>query len=119
MEVLLFALFFISALIFFIAGKDDFGRTERSIIKEEKNIEGRDKVAEVVQKEDKVEVVQKEDKVAEVVQKEDKVAEVVQKENKVAEVVQKEDKVAEVVQKENKVAEEGKIEPQDELKKES
>jgi len=28
MEVLLFALFFISALIFFIAGKDDFGRTE-------------------------------------------------------------------------------------------
>ena len=90
MEVLLFALFFISALIFFIAGKDDFGRTERSIIKEEKNIEGRDKVAEVVQKEDKV-----------------------------AEVVQKEDKVAEVVQKENKVAEEGKIEPQDELKKES
>jgi len=28
MEVLLFALFFISALIFFISGKDDFGRTE-------------------------------------------------------------------------------------------
>ena len=90
MEVLLFALFFISALIFFIAGKDDFGRTERSIIKEEKNIEGRDKVAEVVQKEDKV-----------------------------AEVVQKEDKVAKEVQKDDKVAEEGKIEPQDELKKES
>ena len=44
MEVLLFALFFISALIFFIAGKDDFGRTENKIIikekiKEEKNIE--------------------------------------------------------------------------------
>ena len=39
MEVLLFALFFISALIFFIAGKDDFGRTEsKLIIKEEKNI---------------------------------------------------------------------------------
>ena len=32
MEVLLFALFFISALIFFIAGKDDFGRTENKLI---------------------------------------------------------------------------------------
>ena len=43
MEVLLFALFFISALIFFIAGKDDFGRTETKLIikekvKEEENI---------------------------------------------------------------------------------
>ena len=32
MEVLLFARFFISALIFFIAGKDDFGRTENKLI---------------------------------------------------------------------------------------
>ena len=32
MEVLLFALFFISAIIFFIAGKDDFGRTENKLI---------------------------------------------------------------------------------------
>ena len=32
MEVLLFALFFISALIFFIAGKDDFGRNENKLI---------------------------------------------------------------------------------------
>ena len=32
MEVLLFALFFISALIFFIAGKADFGRTENKLI---------------------------------------------------------------------------------------
>jgi len=32
MEVLLFALFFISALVFFIAGKDDFGRTESRLI---------------------------------------------------------------------------------------
>ena len=32
MEVLLFALFFISAVIFFIAGKDDFGRTENKLI---------------------------------------------------------------------------------------
>ena len=44
MEVLLFALFFISALIFFIAGKDDFGRTENQLlikgkVKEEENIE--------------------------------------------------------------------------------
>ena len=31
MEVLLFALFFIFALIFFIAGKDDFGRKEQKI----------------------------------------------------------------------------------------
>ena len=45
MEVLLFALFFISALIFFIAGKDDFGRTEsKLIIKEEKNIKEENKV---------------------------------------------------------------------------
>ena len=36
MEVLLFALFFISALIFFIAGKDDFGRTEYKLIIKEK-----------------------------------------------------------------------------------
>ena len=55
MEVLLFALFFISALIFFIAGKDDFGRTEsKLIIKEEKNIKKKDKVAEEIKKEDKV-----------------------------------------------------------------
>ena len=36
MEVLLFALFFISALIFFIAGKDDFGRTENNLLIKEK-----------------------------------------------------------------------------------
>ena len=49
MEVLLFALFFISALFFFIAGKDDFGRTEsKLIIKEE------EKVTEEVKEEEKV-----------------------------------------------------------------
>ena len=32
MEVLLFALFFIVSLIFFIAGKDDFGRKEKKLI---------------------------------------------------------------------------------------
>ena len=36
MEVLLFTLFFISALIFFISGKDDFGRTKNKLIIEEK-----------------------------------------------------------------------------------
>ena len=55
MEVLLFALFFISAVIFFIAGKDDFGRTEsKLIIKEEKNIKEEDKVIAKEEKEDKV-----------------------------------------------------------------
>ena len=63
MEVLLFALFFISVLIFFIAGKDDFGRTEsKLIIKEEENI---NKVVEEGKKEDMVaEEVKKEDMVA-------------------------------------------------------
>ena len=55
MEVLLFALFFISALVFFIAGKDEFGRTEsKLIIKEEENIKKKDKVAEEIKKEDKL-----------------------------------------------------------------
>ena len=55
MEVLLFALFFISALVFFIAGKDDFGRTEsKLIINEEENIKAKDKVSEEIKKEDKV-----------------------------------------------------------------
>ena len=44
MEVLLFALFFISILIFFIAGKDDFGRTESKItIKEEETAKNDEK----------------------------------------------------------------------------
>ena len=32
MEILLFALFFIVSLIFFISGKDDFGRKEKKLI---------------------------------------------------------------------------------------
>ena len=45
MEVLLFALFFISALIFFILGKDDFGRTENKlIIKEKEKIKKEEKI---------------------------------------------------------------------------
>ena len=57
MEVLLFALFFISALVFFIAGKDDFGRTEsKLIIKEEKNIKEENKVIVEGNKENEVAV---------------------------------------------------------------
>ena len=36
MEVLLFALFFIASLIFFISGKDDFGRKEKELIIKDK-----------------------------------------------------------------------------------
>ena len=44
-----FALFFISALIFFIAGKDDFGRTENKLIikdieKEKEKVEEEEKI---------------------------------------------------------------------------
>ena len=49
MEVLLFALFFISALIFFISGKDDFGRTKNKLIT--KDIE---KEKEKVKEEEKI-----------------------------------------------------------------
>ena len=101
MEVLLFALFFISALIFFSAGKDDFGRTEsKLIIKKEKNIKEEDKVIEEGKKED---IVIKE----------------VKKEDMVIEEGEKEDKVAEEIKKEDKVEGEGNIEPQKGLKKES
>ena len=51
MEVLLFALFFISALIFFIAGKDDFGRTKNKLIT--KDIE-KEKEKEKVKEEEKI-----------------------------------------------------------------
>ncbi len=52
MEVLLFALFFISALIFFIAGKNDFGRTANKLIINEKVKEGKNiEPAVVVKKE--------------------------------------------------------------------
>ena len=37
MEVLLFSLFFIVSLIFFVSGKDDFGRKEKRLIN--KNLE--------------------------------------------------------------------------------
>ena len=93
MEVLLFALFFISALIFFIAGKDDFGRTEsRLIIKEEENVKEKDKVTEEIKNEDKV-------------------TEEVKNEDKVTEEVKNEDKVTEEVKNEGKFTEKGSIEP--------
>ena len=37
MEVLLFTLFFIVSLMFFIAGKDDFGREEKNLIIKDKD----------------------------------------------------------------------------------
>ena len=71
MEVLLFALFFISTLIFFIAGKDDFGRTKSKL-----TINAEEKVAEEQKEEEKVVEEQKEEeKVAEEQKKEEKVAE--------------------------------------------
>ena len=45
MEVFLFTLFFIVSLIFFIAGKDDFGRKEKKLIIN--NIEKEDVKSEV------------------------------------------------------------------------
>ena len=39
MEVFLFALFFVVSLIFFIAGKDDFGRKEKTLIIKDKEKE--------------------------------------------------------------------------------
>ena len=39
MEVLLFALFFIVSLMFFILGKDDFGRNEKNLIIKDKEKE--------------------------------------------------------------------------------
>ena len=99
MEVLLFALFFISALIFFIAGKDDFGRTENKlIIKEEKNIKEEGKVLNDGNKEDKVDE---------------------EKNIESQEGLKEEGKVLNDGNKEDKVAEEKNIESQEGLKKES
>ena len=95
MEVLLFVLFFISALIFFIAGKDDFGRTESKL-----TIKGENKVPEEVKKEENF-------------------PEVVKKEDKIPELLKKEDKIPEESKKEEKVSEEVEIDPQKKPKKES
>ena len=45
MEVLLFSLFFLVTVVFFVAGKDDFGRKEKKLII--KNIEKEDVKSEV------------------------------------------------------------------------
>ena len=39
MEVLLFALFFLVSIIFFVSGKDDFGRKEKILIIKDKEKE--------------------------------------------------------------------------------
>ena len=52
MEVLLFALFFIVSLIFFISGKDDFGRKEKRLIIKEIEKEEVKKEVELEQKEE-------------------------------------------------------------------
>jgi len=97
MEVLLFALFFISALIFFIAGKDDFGRTENKLIIKEK--EKKNKEAEVIKEEKKTDNI--------IEEKTDKIIE------------EKTDQVTDEEKKEEKVTPKGNIEPQVELEKES
>ena len=54
MEVLLFALFFLVTIVFFVAGKDDFGRKEiklKSEQKEEVKNELKDEPKEEVKKE--------------------------------------------------------------------
>ena len=51
MEVLLLALFFIVSLIFFIAGKDDFGRKEKILIIKDIEKEEVKKEVELKQKE--------------------------------------------------------------------
>ena len=52
MEVLLFTLFFIVSLIFFILGKDDFGRKEKRLVIKEKEKEEVKKEAGLEQKEE-------------------------------------------------------------------
>ena len=53
MEVLFFALFFVASLIFFISGKDDFGRKEKELIIKDKE---KDEVINEVDIEQKEEV---------------------------------------------------------------
>ena len=55
MEILLFASFFLFALIFFVVGKDDFGRKQR-VVKEEPKEEAKEEAKEEVKGEVKKEV---------------------------------------------------------------
>ena len=55
MEILLFALFFLATIIFFVAGKDDFGRKEiklKSVQKEEVKNDLKDEPKEGIKKEE-------------------------------------------------------------------
>ena len=55
MEVLLFALFFLVTIVFFVAGKDDFGRKEIKVVldqKEEIKNDLKDVSKEVIKKEE-------------------------------------------------------------------
>ena len=52
MEVLLFALFFIVTLIFFISGKDDFGRKEKNLIRKDQGKEDVNNEAELKKEEE-------------------------------------------------------------------
>ena len=54
MEILLFISFFLFALIFFVVGKDDFGRKQR-VAKEEPKVESKDEVKVEANEEAKVE----------------------------------------------------------------
>ena len=54
MEILLFISFFLFALIFFVVGKDDFGRKQR-VAKEEPKVESKDEVKVEANEETKVE----------------------------------------------------------------
>ena len=55
MEILLFASFFLFALIFFIVGKDDFGR-KQLVVKEEPKVDAKEEVKEEPKVEAKEEV---------------------------------------------------------------
>ena len=70
MEVLLFALFFISVLIFFVAGKNDFGRIESKLIIKEENIKEEGKITEELNKDD---IVAEKNEAIEELNKDDKV----------------------------------------------
>ena len=54
MEILLFASFFLFALIFFVVGKDDFGRKQREV-KEEPKVEAKEEAKVEAKEEPKVE----------------------------------------------------------------
>ncbi|ABV51256.1 Hypothetical protein P9215_16431 [Prochlorococcus marinus str. MIT 9215] len=111
MEVLLFALFFISALIFFIAGKDDFGRTESKLtIKEEESV--KDEKKEELKVAEKGDIEPQQETVKEEKKEELKVAE---KED----IEPQQETVKEEKKEELKVAEKEDIEPQQEIKKDS